>query len=149
MIHHGPAANTRLRQRNMAHHEPPPVAAVHNADHLPGPGLFFGRPEDRGQDWLQSFELWARCKTYNDDVKVAAISLHLRDSAATWLSVLPDADKDTWPHIRAAFVARYGPNLQAGWQRASLVWTLQQLPGESVYIAKVQHAARDVDLPED
>jgi len=56
-----------------------------------------------------------------------------------------------WPHIREAFLARYGPNAQAGWQRASLVWTLQQQPGESVldYIAKLQRAARDANLPDE
>lgn len=110
--------------------------------------IFCGRPEDRGQDWLQNFELWARVKCYDDNVKVAALAIHLRESASTWHHVLPDAEKDTWPQIRASFVARYGPNLQAGWQRASLLWSIQQLPGESVlgYIAKIQRAARDINL---
>jgi len=165
-IRRGPAAGTRqyIRQRqphttydnnsnNMETNIPPPAAAAaaHNTDHLPGPGMFCGRPEDRGQDWLQNFELWARCKALNDNVKVAALSLHLRESAATWLTVLPDGDKDTWPHIRAAFVARYGFDQQPGWQQATLVWTMQQLPGEPVldFIAKVQHAARNINLPEE
>lgn len=44
--------------------------------------------------------------------------------------------------------------MQTGWQRASLVWTLPQLPGESVvyvleYIAKLQRTARDSSLPEE
>ena len=136
---------------NNAQQPPAAAAAALNTDHLPGPGLFFGRPDDRGQDWLQKFELWARCKAYDDNTKVAALALYLQDSASTWHHVLPEAEKDTWPHIRASFLARYGPNLQAGWQRASHLWSVQQQPGESVldYIAKVQRAARDVNLPDE
>jgi len=147
----GPAARTRQRQQQnqMAVNHAPPAAAALNADHLPGPGLFCGQPEERGQDWLQNFELWSRCRAYDDNVKVAALALHLRDAAATWHHVLPDNEKDTWPHIRASFLARYGPNLQAGWQKASQIWTQQQLPGESVldYIAKMQRFAGEINLP--
>lgn len=160
MNDNGPFANTRRRcennsTRNMASNgqsignvaTATPTAT--HPDSLPGPGIFHGHIGDRGLDWLHKFELWARCKGFNDSIKVAAMSLHLDDAAATWLQVLPEADRNNWEHLRAAFVARYGPSQQAGWQRVSQLWTTQQMPGEPVldFIAKIQRLSQDANIP--
>jgi hypothetical protein len=122
-----------------------------NMDQLPGPGTFSGRPDENGKNWLDRFELWASRKGYNDDIKKAALALYLQESAATWLQVLPDVEKDTFAHLRTSFQKRYRPSQQAGWQRASQLWTLQQEAGESSldFIAKIQRAARDINMTEE
>jgi hypothetical protein len=127
------------------------TSALVNMDQLPGPGTFSGRPDENGKNWLDRFELWASCKGYNDDIKKAALALYLQESAATWLQVLPDVEKDTFAHLRTSFQKRYGPSQQAGWQRASQLWTLQQEAGESAldFIAKIQRAARDINMTEE
>lgn len=148
MQRQGPAARTRQHRTVMDNEHAAAVAAM---DHLPGPGFFSGTAEESGQEWLQKFELWTQCKGFVDNLKMAALALHLKGAAATWHQVLPDVEKDTWTHTRSAFVARYGPNQLAGWQRASQLWSMQQMPGESVldFIEKIQRAARDVNMAEE
>ena len=148
MQRQGPAAGTRGHCKMVDNGR---AAVVATADHLPGPGLFFGKSDEFGQEWLQKFELWAQCKGFEDDIKLAALALHLKGAAANWYHVLPDAGKDTWVHTRASFLARYGLNQLASWQRASQLWSTQQLPGESVldFIEKIQRAARDVNMDDE
>ncbi len=127
------------------------ACVIENMDQLPGPGTFSGRSNESGKNWLERFELWANCKGYSEDVRKAALALYLQESAATWLQVLSDAEKDTFPHLRTAFLKRYGVDQQPDWQRASQLWTLQQQSGESAldFIAKIQRAARDVRMTEE
>ncbi len=118
---------------------------------LPGPGIFRGRPGDRGMDWLEKFELWSRCRSYSDEVKMAAFQLQLEDGAAIWMQVLPDGDRGTWNRLRAAFIARYGPNQQTSWQKASELWKLQQAPDEAVldFIDRALRVAREGNVAAD
>ncbi len=126
-----------------------PAAAL--IDTLPGPGIFRGRPTEHGLDWLAKFELWSRCRSCPEEVMVAAFQLHLEEGAATWMHALPDTERDTWYHLRAAFVARYGPNRNTGWQRASELWAMQQTANETAldFADRVQRLAREADVAVD
>jgi hypothetical protein len=137
---------TRSQRKNMNDINQPAAAAALN-DSLPGPGTFNGR--SNGAEWLKRFELWAQCRQLTNDIKLAAIQLHLVDAAATWADVLAADEKDTWPHFRTAFVTRYGPNNQSAWQRFGQLWTVRQNTDERAldFIARVQQLARSADVP--
>lgn len=119
------------------------------ADQLPGPGHFSGHQQENGRDWLETFEIWAQCKGITDDVKASALALHLRDAAATWLRIQHTDVRSSWRDLRAAFLDRYGPDRQAGWQKAGQIWTMTQQVGQPVldFIDSVERVARDADIP--
>lgn len=115
---------------------------------LPGPGSFHGRPEEDGQSWLATFELWLQFRSINGERKAAALALHLKDSAAAWYQSLADNRRDTFARLRAAFIERYGAARLAPWQRAGLAWSIEQQPQQSVddYMVAVTNAAKDAGL---
>jgi len=128
----------------------PPQQPQPGHDSLPGPGLFYGKDNEDGTDWLRNYDLWAEYRNLGDVPRLAALGLHFRGAAATWHSVLPANQKDTIAHLRESFTARYGLNARAQWQRARSVWTMTQASTENVqdFIARILRASVDAGLPD-
>lgn len=124
-------------------------ASAVNDVNIPGPGAFSGQSD--GLEWLRKFELWGRCRQFNDDIMLAAIQLYLVDAAATWSNVLDDDQKDSWPHFRAAFVERYTVDNRSSLQRTGQLWTVQQNDDEPVldYIDRVRQLGRECNASND
>ena len=120
-------------------------------DALPGPGQFCGRGDEIGQSWLENLEFWLQFRGINEERKVAALALLLKDKTAAWYQSLPADRKNTFSDLRALFAERYGRTRLAQWQQAGLVWTLKQQKQQSVddFIAAVMNAARNAGLTDE
>jgi len=73
---------------------------------------FEGLARDNSTRFLNDFESYCTYNQLNAEDqearKVAAFYLHLNGPAITWINALPDTQKDTWAHLRTAFMLKYG-----------------------------------------
>jgi hypothetical protein len=74
-----------------------------------GPTLFTGAHGQDPKIWLASLGNYSDYKDLTDEKKLALFKLRLGDTARDWLIALPDAHKDTFAHLSAAFIARFQP----------------------------------------
>jgi hypothetical protein len=72
------------------------------------PSKFTGSLKDNAAFWIQKFEAYCNNNDINDDHKISQFILLIADAAENWFIILPAAQKDTYPHLREAFLARYG-----------------------------------------
>ena len=70
----------------------------------------------------------------HDFIKMQLFPFSLRDGAKHWFHVMPEAQKDTWPHLLQAFYGRYFPPTKAVEFRDKIT-RFSQFDGESLYDA--------------
>jgi Retrotransposon gag protein len=94
------------------------------------PPKFEGHMQDNATWWLQKFEAFVAQQAIQGDDRVRVFVLFLSGPCENWFMLLPDNQKDTYEHLRAAFLARYTGQLN---NRATeeLFYSKYQLQNES------------------
>lgn len=102
--------------------------------HLPL-GLSLPNKFDDGDivSWLDSFDVCARANNWNDDNRLRRLPTLLTGRAFAVFQRLPDGQKDTLAHLRAALIAAFLPEEQRG-VRYSEFDTCSLKEGESVEV---------------
>jgi hypothetical protein len=113
-----------------------------------GPTLFTGAHGQDPKIWLASLGNYSDYKELTDEKKLALFKLRLGDTARDWLIALPDAQKDTFAHLSAAFIARFQPQEIEKYKFARDLFNQKQQTGQSVdaYITDLKTKAAIVGL---
>jgi hypothetical protein len=113
-----------------------------------GPTLFTGAHGQDPKIWLASLGNYSDYKELTDEKKLALFKLRLGDTARDWLIALPDAHKDTFAHLSAAFIARFQPQEIEKYKFARDLFNQKQQTGQSVdaYITDLKTKAAIVGL---
>jgi len=73
---------------------------------------FSGLQSDLQSTFLENFRSLCLIKNIQADDRMRALfHLHLTGPAKVWYDALPNANKDMWEHLEAAFDQRYGGDL--------------------------------------
>jgi hypothetical protein len=94
--------------------------------------LFFGNVGEDATLWLNSLRDFIEYKTIAGDKKLSLFKLRLAGSAQTWMTSLPDDQKDTFEHLAAAFLLRFLPKELEKFRYAKELFNEKQMPGQSV-----------------
>jgi hypothetical protein len=95
------------------------------------PQKFAGELHDNGWYWLEKFEAYCARLNIVDNNRISTFILLITGPCENWYMLLPNDQKDTYPHLRAAFLARFTGD-QNNLAANELFYTRMQLPGESV-----------------
>lgn len=114
-----------------------------------GPDNFSGLAKEDLNKFLQTFELWATFRKYDEPTKVAALPLLLKESASIWYGTLRPAVKNDYNRLKAALLERYGPNQNQTWKNVADLWKMKQGEGQSCndYISKIEQEANRLNCP--
>ncbi len=115
------------------------------------PSKFTGAPEENARVWLTKFETYANRMQFDDDAKLEVFILFLSDASESWFLYLADNNKDTWAHLRAAFLRRFG---EAGVNNviySDLFYTRTQKENEKVsdFITSMLSLGAKLQIPAD
>jgi Retrotransposon gag protein len=94
--------------------------------------MFFGNIGEDATLWLNSLRDFIDFKTIAADKKLSLFKLRLAGSAQTWMTALPDDQKDTFEHLAAAFLLRFLPKELEKFRYAKELFNEKQMPGQSV-----------------
>ena len=70
------------------------------------PPKFEGHLHDNGAWWLQKFEAYMARQAIEGNNRIQAFILYICGPCENWYMLLPNAQKDTYEHLRAAFLAQ-------------------------------------------
>lgn len=114
-----------------------------------GPDNFMGTTKEDLNKFLQTFELWANFRRYDEQTKLAALPLLLKGSASIWYGTLRPAIKNDYTQLKEALVERYGPNQTQTWKNVAELWKIRQEGRQSCddYINKVEQEASRLNCP--
>lgn len=112
------------------------------------PPLFHGSED--AEVWLRLFEHYVDYRNMDDPAKLRYMPLVLRESAADWLSNLPDGEKDTYAHLAAAFRANFIDDEMVRTENTNKLWNRKQGADETVksYFTAMKTLARPIALPD-
>jgi hypothetical protein len=95
-----------VNMADQAANAPAPVQVVREFRGLTPP-KFEGHMHDNAAWWLQKFEAYVANQAIQGDDRVRVFVLFISGPCENWFMLLPDNQKDTYEHLRAAFLARY------------------------------------------
>src|SRR5678815_3923071 len=112
------------------------------------PSPFTGNQQEDILEFLKNFELWSTFRRMSGAQKLAALPLLLKNGAAVWFNTQSEATRQNFIALRDALTLRYGPKATDAWKRAADLWSLKQLPHQSVddFLTSVQQAAQKLDV---
>lgn len=112
------------------------------------PSPFTGNQQEDILEFLKNFELWSTFRRMSGAQKLAALPLLLKNGAAVWFNTQSQATRESFIALRDALTLRYGPKATDAWKRAADLWSLKQLPHQSVddFLTSVQQAAQKLDV---
>ena len=87
-----------------------PVPAVIMQDARLAPPKFSGTVTENGWFWLRKFEAYCNRQNIAANDRLEAFIVMISGPCENWFMLLPDNQKDTYDHLRAAFLARYENN---------------------------------------
>jgi hypothetical protein len=95
------------------------------------PPKFSGNLTENATWWLQKFEAYMARQNIVNEARLDAFILFISGPCENWFILLPPAQKDTYDHLRAAFLVRYTGNIN---NRADeeIFYSKYQLPHEPV-----------------
>jgi hypothetical protein len=95
-----------INMADQAANAPAPVQVVREFRGLTPP-KFEGHMHDNAAWWLQKFEAYVANQAIQGDDRVRVFVLFISGPCENWFMLLPDNQKDTYEHLRAAFLARF------------------------------------------
>jgi len=95
------------------------------------PQKFSGHATDNGRYWIQIFELYCEKTGVEGNDRLGSFILFLTGPATNWYILLPDVQKDTYDHLRAAFMIRFA-NAEHSVVESDLFHSKIQLQDETV-----------------
>jgi hypothetical protein len=101
-----PDLNMADQAANANANAPAPVHVVRELRSLTPP-KFEGHMQDNAAWWLQKFEAYVANQAIQGDDRVRVFVLFISGPCENWFMLLPDDQKDTYEHLRAAFIARF------------------------------------------
>ena len=107
-----------------------PVPAVIMQDARLAPPKFSVTGRENGWFWLRKFEAYCNRQNIAANDRLEAVIVMISGPCENWFMLLPDNQKDTYDHLRAAFLARYENNNDV--IDRDLFYTKKQKPNESV-----------------
>jgi hypothetical protein len=112
------------------------------------PSPFTGRHHEDVLEFIKNFELWATFRKMDEESKLAALPLLLKDGAAMWYNTQPHDTHRNFADLRQALGDRYGPTKSDAWKRAAELWQMKQSSKQSTddFITSVQQAAQKLDV---
>jgi hypothetical protein len=130
----------------------PAPAAVHV--HVPelrsvAPNKFAGQISENGTWWLQKFEAYMARQHIVGDNRLEAFILFITGPCENWYMLLNNNNKDTYDHLRAAFLARYA-GVAHNRHEEEIFHTKFQLPTEAAhtFINDMTSIGTKLQLPE-
>lgn len=105
---------------------------------------FTGSPNQNAIDWLACLEEYCMYKQFNGPKRLAFFKLKLADIAKVWLLALPDATKNNFDNLSAAFRDRFQPREAERHRLVRDLFGVKQLSDESVdaYLSKLLRRAQ-------
>lgn len=113
------------------------------------PPYFSGSSTDDATTWYKQFEKYIEFRNVTTEERKRAIfQILLRGPAAEWLDVLPQAQKEDWDSMRAAFRLRYMATEALQAKCTKDLFSLRQLPHESVddFVVKMRKIASTINV---
>jgi hypothetical protein len=95
------------------------------------PSKFSGNPQENARLWVQRFETYCQRNNIVDDERLDAVICLITGPAENWYILLPDGAKDTYAHLRAAFLLRFA-NAANNVIESETFYSKAQMPGEPV-----------------
>ncbi|XP_072037014.1 uncharacterized protein [Amphiura filiformis] len=92
---------------------------------------YSGKPEENLELFLARFELNSQLRDFADAKKHLALNLRLKGNASIWVSTLPDGQKDTYAHLKAALIEHFQGN-DMKWVNESKLSSRIQTEAESL-----------------
>ncbi|XP_072023286.1 uncharacterized protein [Amphiura filiformis] len=92
---------------------------------------YSGKPEENLELFLARFELNSQLRDFADAKKHLALNLRLKGNASIWVSTLPDGQKDTYEHLKAALIEHFQGN-DMKWVNESKLSSRIQTEAESL-----------------
>jgi Retrotransposon gag protein len=93
---------------------------------------FHGRTTERAENWVDNFEAWTKFARISDEEqKIAAMTLLLRDSARLWIDSL-NPKPTTFTQLSAMFRSNFKRDDTAGWRDVAQLWTIVQRQNQNV-----------------
>ena len=72
------------------------------------PPKFSGSSTENGWFWLQKFEAYLEFNEIDDAHKIGQFILFIGNACENWYLTLPENRRDTYAHLRASFIQKYG-----------------------------------------
>jgi hypothetical protein len=112
---------------------------------------FTGEPNQGAREWLETFEDYAKFKSYNPDTRLSYLKLKMTGMAKDWLGTLPAATKNDANELMTAFQERFETTEITKHKLMRDLFAIKQQAGESVdsYLAKLSRTARLCGLSDD
>lgn len=109
---------------------------------------FYGNPGDRADDWLTTYNNYAKATNLNDERKQYSFQFHLRGHAETWFRSLDAATRQDYNQVINLFKARF--NGSDGLPPDMVILTVQQKPNEKVsdYFSRIMDITSHKGYPE-
>ena len=92
---------------------------------------FAGKTGDNHVRFFDEMEATSRLCGWDRDTLKDMVKLQLKGAAATWLKTLPDANKDTYDHVKGALTDAF-EDKRPGWQKHKDLLGIKQEKGQSV-----------------
>src|SRR6267154_3160484 len=115
------------------------------------PNHFQGLSSEDAERWWEDVEHWCAFKNLTEEEKVGLLPLLLKGGARHWYGALTVGEKDTFVHIKEAFLNYYKRGDEVRWRNVAEVWETVQIQGQSVeeYLVNIQEKAIRTNFTEE
>jgi hypothetical protein len=115
------------------------------------PVKFHGLMSEDADPWFQDLVHYCTFKKMDNNERIGLVPLLLKDGARVWFESLDAGQKDTFEHLAVAFHTQYKRDAAIQWRDSADVWSLSQLPSQSVedFISQIQQKALRTKMSDD